>query len=440
MAATGVDRREIVSLALPAFLALVAEPLYLAADSAIVGHLGTIPLAGLSVAAAVLTAGTGLFIFLAYATTSTVARHVGAGQPGTALARGLDGLWLSLAVGILAAAVLSTYAAELTAGFGATAAAAEQSAAYLRIAAWGVPGVLAGFAATGTLRGLLDTRTPLVVSVIGFAANVALNLWFVHGLHWGITGSAWGTLAAQTGLGLTLAAVVLRRARAAGASLRPHPGGVLAAARGGIPLLIRTIALRVALLLTIWAAAHLGDAPMAAHQIAATVWSLLAFALDALAIAAQAIIGRDLGAGQPERARAASTLLLRWGTGLGLAVGAATAALAWVLARAISPDPAVQSYAVPALLVVAAGQVLAGYVFVADGVLMGAGDFGYLATAMVLALAAYLPVVLFVRALGVWGEPGRVLVLLWVGYGLFIGARAVGLWWRLRRGAWAGVA
>ena len=93
-------------------------------------------------------------------------------------------------------------------------------------------------------------------------------------------------------------------------------------------------------------------------------------------------------------------------------------------------------YAVPALLVVAAGQVVAGYVFVADGVLMGAGDFRYLAWAMVVALAAYAPVVLFVRALGVWGEPGRVLVWLWGGYTAFMLARAVSLGWRLRGDRW----
>ena len=431
-----VDRREIVSLAVPAFLALVAEPIFLAADSAIVGHLGTIPLAGLGVAGSVLTAAAGVFVFLAYATTSVVARAMGAGSPTTAITAGLDGLWLALGLGTLAAIAAAATADPLTAAFGASAATGEQATIYLRIGALGLPSMLVLLAVTGALRGLLDTRTPMVVAIAGFSLNIALNLVFIHGLHWGIAGSAWGTVIAQTAMALALTAVLLRQARATQAPLRPHPGRVLAAARNGIPLVVRTLALRGAILLTVWAAAVLGDAPLAAHQIAATVWSFLAFALDALAIAAQAVVGRDLGAGRVDTARAVMRTLLRWGLLFGLAVGALTAAAAGLVPRLFSSDPAVIGYAVPALLVVAAGQVVAGYVFVADGVLMGAGDFRYLAWAMVVALAAYAPVVLFVRALGVWGEPGRVLVWLWGGYTAFMLARAVSLGWRLRGDRW----
>ncbi len=434
--AASVDRREIVSLAVPAFLALVAEPIFLAADSAIVGHLGTIPLAGLGVAGSVLTAAAGVFVFLAYATTSVVARALGAGSPTTAITAGLDGLWLALGLGTLAAIAAAATADPLTAAFGASSATGEQATVYLRIGALGLPSMLVLLAVTGALRGLLDTRTPMVVAVAGFSLNIALNLVFIHGLHWGIAGSAWGTVIAQTAMALALTAVLLRKARATHAPLRPHPGRVLAAARHGIPLVVRTLALRGAILLTVWAAAVLGDAPLAAHQIAATVWTFLAFALDALAIAAQAVVGRDLGAGRVEQARAVMRTLLRWGLLFGLAVGVLTAATASVLPRLFSSDPAVIGYAVPALLVVAVGQVVSGYVFVADGVLMGAGDFRYLAWAMVMTLAAYSPIVLFIRALGVWGEPGRVLVLLWGGYVAFMLGRAGSLAVRLRGDRW----
>jgi putative MATE family efflux protein len=434
--AASVDRREIVSLAVPAFLALVAEPVFLAADSAIVGHLGTIPLAGLGVAGSVLTAAAGIFVFLAYATTSVVARAMGAGSPTTAITAGLDGLWLALGLGAVAAIAVAATADPLSAAFGASAAVHEQATSYLRIGALGLPAMLVLLAVTGALRGLLDTRTPMLVAVVGFSVNIALNLVFIHGLHWGIAGSAWGTVIAQTGMALALTAVLLRQARATRAPLRPHPGRVLAAARTGIPLVVRTLALRGAILLTVWAAAVLGDAPLAAHQIAATVWTFLAFALDALAIAAQAVVGRDLGAGRVEAARAVMRTLLRAGMLFGLAVGVLTAASAGVLPRLFTSDPAAIGYAVPALLVVAVGQVVSGYVFVADGVLMGAGDFRYLAWAMGGALAAYAPVVLFVRALGVWGEPGRVLMWLWGGYVVFMLARAVSLGWRLRGDRW----
>ncbi|MBK8732635.1 MAG: MATE family efflux transporter [Actinomycetales bacterium] len=435
--APSVDRREIIGLAVPAFLALVAEPLYLLADSAIVGHLGTVPLAGLGVAASVLLTASGLFIFLAYATTSQVARHLGAGQRAAAISVGLDGLWLSLVIGTLAGIALAVFADPLAALFGASDAAHAQAVTYLRVAAAGLPGMLATLAATGTLRGLLDTRTPLVASVVGLSANVALNLLFVHGLHWGIAGSAWGTMIAQTAIALALTAVVLRGARTHAVALRPHPGRILAAARDGIPLVVRTIALRAVLLLSVWAAAHLGDAPLAAHQVVATIWSTLAFAVDALAIAAQAVVGRNLGAGDITAARAATRTMLRWGIASGVLLGGAVVALQGVLLPVLTPDPAVQGYAGRALLVVAAGQLVAGYVFVADGVLMGAGDFRYLAWAMLASLTAYLPMAAFVRALGVWGEPGHVLVVLWIAFVAFMAVRMATLWWRLRGDAWA---
>ena len=91
--------REILRLAVPAFLALVAEPLFLLADAAIVGHLGTPQLAGLGIAGAVVQTAVGLCIFLAYGTTASVARRIGAGDVRGALAQGIDGVWLAVLIG-----------------------------------------------------------------------------------------------------------------------------------------------------------------------------------------------------------------------------------------------------------------------------------------------------------------------------------------------------
>ncbi len=432
-----MDRREIVGLAVPAFLALVAEPLFLLTDSAIVGHLGTVALAGLGVAGSVLLTAAGLFVFLAYATTSSVARQLGAGSPAGALSAGLDGLWLSLGLGACAALTVAVAAAPLAGVFGASAAAHDQAVTYLRIAAFGLPGMLVVLAGTGVLRGLLDTRTPLVVSVLGFTANIVLNVGFVYGLGWGIAGSAWGTVTAQTAMALALAAVVARRARAAATSLRPHPHRVLAAAVDGLPLLVRTIALRLALLLTVWAAAGLGDPALAAHQITASLWTFLAFALDALAIAAQAIVGRDLGAARAQAARAATATMLRWGVVLGLALGVVLLLLRGLLVPLFTPDPVVHRYAGAALVVVAVGQAVSGYVFVADGVLMGAGDHRFLAGAMVITLTAYVPMLLGVRAYAADVDALTGLAVLWVAFAGLMTVRAATLAWRLRGDAWA---
>lgn len=174
--------RRIIDLALPALGALVAEPLFLMADSAVIGHVGTPHLAGLGVASTVMLTATGLFVFLAYATTASSARRMGSGDRAGAAAAGVDGLWLSVLLGVV---VPAEAVAHL---FGAQGRAAEYAAQYLRIAGLGVPAMLASMAITGVLRGFQDTRTPLVATVLGFTGNLVLDLVFVLGFGWGCAG------------------------------------------------------------------------------------------------------------------------------------------------------------------------------------------------------------------------------------------------------------
>ena len=436
MSGPGGHRREILRLAVPAFLALIAEPLFLLADSAIVGHLGTAELAGLGVASAALLTAAGVFVFLAYGTTSVVARQLGAGDLRAAITAGVDGLWLAAALGVVTAALVAAFAEPIVALFGASQAVIVQATTYLRISSLGIPAMLAILAVTGVLRGLQDTRTPLIASVVGFSANIALNVLLVYGFGWGIAGSAWGTVLAQTGMAVGLVAVLLRSARAREASLHPHPGRILAAARTGVPLLIRTLALRAALLVTTWAAASLGDVPLAAHQVALTVWSFLAFALDALAIAAQAIVGRSLGAGDQLRVRVAMRTMTRWGVWGGAGIGLVLVALHRVLPPLFTGDEPVRTALAAALVVVGLGQAVAGYVFVLDGVLIGAGDGRWLAWGQLVSLLGYLPLVLALRARGPSDSPALDIVLLWLGFTAWMGLRAAVLGWRAREDAW----
>ncbi|AUG78532.1 multidrug transporter MatE [Kitasatospora sp. MMS16-BH015] len=422
--------REILALAVPAFGALVAEPLFLLADSAIVGHLGTAQLAGLGVAATLLATATGVFVFLAYATTAAVARRIGAGDRRAAVQQGMDGIWLALllSVGVVALALL--LAPEAVRALGASATAAPYAVTYLRISALGIPGMLMVMAATGVLRGFQDTRTPLLVAIGGFGANILLNLGLVYGAGLGVAGSAWGTVIAQTAMAAAYLVVVVRGARRAGASLRPDAAGIRACARAGGPLLIRTLSLRAVLMIATAVAAGLGDAQIAAHQITMTIWGFLAFALDAIAIAGQAIVGRYLGASDLPGTRAAARRMVQWGIGSGIVLG-----LALVLARPLyvplfTTDPAVRHQLGTALLLAALTQPVGGLVFVLDGVLMGAGDSTYLAWAMLGTLAVFAPAAFAVPALGL-GLAG-----LWWAMNLFMLARAVLLWRRFRTGAW----
>jgi putative MATE family efflux protein len=424
------DAREVLRLAVPAFLALVAEPAFLLADSVIVGHLGTVPLAGLGVASAALATAANIFVFLAYGTTAAVARRAGAGDLRGALGLGVDGIWLALLLGAATGAVLLVTAPGVVALFGASPQATDAAVTYLRISAAGIPGMLVVLASTGVLRGLQDTRTPLVVAVAGFGANAVLNVVLVYGVGLGIGGSALGTVLAQTGMATALLTVVVRGVRREGGHLRSRPLRVLSAARDGVPLLVRTLALRAVLLLTTWVAASGGDVTLASYQVAATIWSFLAFALDALAIAAQALTGASLGAGDVPRTRSLTALMVRWGVLGGVAAGVVVLALHRVLPVLFSSQTDVRHALASALIVIGLTVPLSGLVFVLDGVLIGAGDGRWLAGAQIALLAAYLPIALAVRAHGV--TPA----LLWWGFTAFMLFRGLALAWRARGDAW----
>ena len=431
--------REIWRLALPAFLALVAEPLFLLSDAAIVGHLGTAPLAGLGVAAAVLQTLVGICVFLAYGTTASVARLLGAGDRRAALAQGIDGVWLAVLLGVVITVAGVATSGPLVRLLGADAEVSDPATTYLRIAFLGTTPLLVMLATTGVLRGLQDTRTPLAVAVAGNALNIVLNLLLVYGLGsfdgMGIAGSALGSVLAQLYGATALLAVVVRGARREGAEMRPDLPGIRAAARSGVALVIRTLTLRAALLLTTYAVVLGADAEqsvsVATHQLAFTIWSFLAFALDAVAIAAQAITGRYLGAGDRDGTREVTRRMVRWGAVGGVVTGVLLAAASPLLGPLFSGDQRVHDLLVPVLLVTALGQPVAAVVFVLDGVLIGAGDGTYLAWAGLAVLAVYAPVVLAVGALG-----GGV-VLVWVALSaVLMGARFVVLVHRARGDAW----
>src|SRR4051794_15104631 len=356
--------REIARLAIPAFAALVSEPLFLLADAAIIGHLGTAQLAALGIAGTVIQTAIGLCVFLAYGTTSQVARLLGAGRDSRALEVGVDGIWLAVLLGaVLAAAALAT-ARPVIAGFTADPDVRRYAGTYLEIAALGIPGLLVILAATGVVRGLQDTRTPLAVTVVANLLNIALNLLFVYGLGWGIAGSATGTVVAQSAAAAALCAVVVRAARRRGAGLRPHRTGIGNAWRDGVPLMVRTLTLRAALVLSTFVAASVSTAAVAAHQVAFTLWGFLAFALDAIAIAGQAITGRLLGAGDAAAARAATRRMVWWGVVSGSVLGAMVFLGRDLLPPLFTDDPAVRSLVSTVLIIVAVHQPIAGVVFV----------------------------------------------------------------------------
>ena len=429
-----LDRR-VVALAVPAFLALVVEPLFLLSDSAIVGHLGTTELAAMAIASVVLRAAVGVWIFLAYGTTAAVARLVGAGDRRGAVQQGIDGLWLATVLGLVGGVAGAMATPAVVAAFDPRDDVAAAATDYLLVSWLGLVPMLVVLAATGVLRGLSDARTPLKAAVAANLANIVLNLVLVYPAGLGIVGSAIGTVLAQAGMAGYLTLHVVRRARRHGVGAAPHLAGVRRAARAGGSLIIRTLTLQGVLLTTTWAIAGLGAVATATHQIAMAVWTFLAYALDAVAIAAQTITGEALGAGDLAGTRALTDRLIRIGLLSGVLTGVLLALSATLLGPLFTDDPRVIDLLAPVLLTAAVFQPLAGVVFVLDGVLIGAGDGRYLAWAGAVVLLVSGPAVILTADLA--AERAAAAAWVWLAFGIaFVGTRAVALIHRARGTRW----
>ena len=412
---------EILRLALPALGALAAEPLYLLVDTAIVGHLGTPQLAALALAATVLSNLIALCIFLTYGTTARVTRLHGAGRDADAGALGPQALWLALAAGVVLAAVVSALAEPLVHALGGDGHVADMSARYLRIASLGVPMALIALAGQGWLRGMGDLRTPLVIVVVANIVNIVLEVLFVYGLHWGLDGSAWGTVLAQLGMGIAFAAVLLR------VFARPDLARIRSLVSIGAQLVVRTAALLGCFVLATAVCARIGAATVAAHQIAFQLFGFLALLLDAIAIAAQVIVGRALGAGDADEAFAVGRRMVELSLAAGLVIGGVFLALADVIPRAFTSDPDVIDQAQDLWPLFCVMWPVAAVVFALDGILIGAGDTRYLAAAMVVAFVAFLPIVLSADSVAV----------VWLGIDVLMLVRLGTLGGRFMRRRWA---
>ena len=399
-------------------------------DTAVVGRLGTPQLGGLAVASTLLLTGYLLFNFLAYGTTASVARRLGSGDEAGAASEGVQGMWLALVIGVGLTVFGLALAPQAVSLMGATGEVAVNALIYLRISLIGVPALLVALAGTGYLRGRQDTVTPLVVTVVAVVVNLVLELSLIYGLGFGIGASALSTVVAQLGTAAAYVWWVARDVTRQGVGVRPEPAAIRRLASVGRDLFVRTAALRLALTLATAVAARLGTIDLAAHQISFEVWSFLALVLDSLAIAAQAMIGRLLGAGDASGARAAARRMLQWGVVAGLAFTIAVGGLRTVLPQIFTEDAEVVALCAFVLVFVAVLQPLNAVVFVLDGVLIGAGDMRFLAWAMAGAAAAFVPAAGAVLLLD-WG-----IGWLWASLGLLMVTRAAALTWRFRSDAW----
>ena len=425
----GTDR-ELLRLAVPAVGALVAEPLYLLADTAVVGHLGTSPLAGLAVASGVLLFAYGMCIFLAYGTTASVARLTGAGRPEAAAAQAVQGLWLAASLGVTLAVLGAWFGQRLLGLLGAEGPVLDQAGTYLRISLLGAPAMLVMLAGVGYLRGRRDTVRPLWVAVGTAALNLILEVVLIYGFGLGIGASAAATVVAQwIGAGCYLVWID-SEVRCYEVSLGPDWSALRRLALVSTDLMVRNLSLGGTFLVGTSVAARIGAAPVAAHQVAFLVWMMLSLTMDGLAIAAQAMVGTALGAGDGDGARRIGRRTIVWSVGVGITLGLALLFARDSVSGLFSNDPAVVGLAGFLLLHVGLMAPLSGVAFALDGILIGAGDQRFMARAMtasaLLATAA--------MAAGRLADLG--IGWLWAAIWVFVAGRSVILGARFRGNHW----
>ncbi len=425
--------REIVRLAGPALPVLAAEPLYLLVDTAVVGRLGAVPLAGLAVAAVLFAQVTSQLNFLSYGTTARTARMYGSGRRADAVAEGVQATWLALAVGACLVVVGQLVVRPVAEALGNGGAIAEGAVSWLRVALVGAPLLLVTLAGNGWMRGVQDTARPLRYVLAGNAVSAVACVVLVHGIGafpgLRLVGSAWANVLGQCiGAGLFLGALV----RESRGSWRPRPAALRAQLAMGRDLVARSLAFQACFLSAAAVATRFGAPVAAAHLIVLQLWSFMALVLDAIAIAAQSLVGAALGAGDAGRARALAARVTRYGLVLGVGFGVLFAALSGVLPPVFTPDAAVLAAVPIAWWFFAALQPVAGVVFAIDGVLLGAGDAAFLRTwTLLAAVVGFLPLIWASLAFG-WGLAG-----IWSGLAAFMLVRLVAVLLRVRGGRWA---
>jgi len=421
--------REIITLALPALGALAAEPLYLLADTAIVGHLGTAQLAALALASTILDALATFCNFLTYGVTAHVARLHGAGEHERAGGLAVQALWVALAVGLSVAAIAAGAAPALIAVLGGHGHVALLATHFLRVGSIGLPFALIALAGQGYQRGTGNLRSPLIIVVAANLLNVALELWFVYGLHLGLPGSAWGTVIAQAAMGAAFT-VALWRAAGVSADRRPHWARMRPLLEMGGALVLRTASLYGAFIIASAVVARIGAPSLGAHQIGMQLFGFLALLLDAIAIAGQVIVGRRLGAGDGPGARAIAQRMIELSLLGGVVLGAILFALRDVLPRVFTDDPRVLGRAAVLWPLLCLLQVVGAVAYALDGILLGAGETTYLAKSMIVSGAAYVAVAVTALLLH-WGLAGvwSGFIVLMVVRDLTCGARFRGERW-----------
>ncbi|MDY5785193.1 MULTISPECIES: MATE family efflux transporter [unclassified Corynebacterium] len=427
--AADVSTRRILALALPALGVLAANPLYLLLDTAVVGRLGTEQLAALAAGTAVQSTVTTQLTFLSYGTTARASRLFGAGRRDEAVAEGVQASWVAVVVGFLLAAAVWVLGFRVAYALTNDATTAHAAAEWMRVAALAIPLTLLIMAGNGWLRGIQNTRLPLVLTLCGLIPGAVALPFLVA--RYGLVGSAMSNV---FGMGITASLFLFVLARTHVGSWLPRPRVIAKQLVLGRDLILRSLSFQISFLAAAATAGRFGVAALAAHQILLQLWNFLSLVLDSLAIAAQTLTGSALGRVQTEQARAVGLQVVKFSVAFSLVLAIIFAVFRTGIAALFTSDDSVfAALAVPWWLLIAM-IVAGGVVFALDGVLLGAGDAAFLRNLTAASIVlGFLPLVVASLLFG-WGLAG-----LWVGHLLSVLMRLVGVVARFRSQKWARV-
>ncbi|XP_059296473.1 protein DETOXIFICATION 44, chloroplastic [Lycium ferocissimum] len=431
---------DIVSIALPAALALASDPITSLVDTAFVGHLGSVELAAVGICVSVFNLISKLFnVPLLNVTTSFVAEEQALiakdsspdSQSKILLPSVSTSLLLALGLGIAEAVGLSVGSGFLmnTMGISVDSPMRVPAEQFLTMRAFGAPPIVIALAAQGTFRGFKDTKTPLYAVGAGNLLNALLSPILIFPFGFGISGAA---IAAVISEYLT-ASILLWKLNGKVLFIGPDidVGRFSQYLKSGALLIGRTLALLITTTLSTALAAREGPVPMAGHQICVEVWLAVSLLTDALALAGQALLASGVSQGNYGQAREVVYKVLQIGALTGVALGFSLFIGFGALSGLFSTDSEVLEIARSGTLFVAGSQPINAIAFVLDGLYYGVSDFEFAAYSMF--VNGIISSIFLLVAAPLFGLPG-----VWAGLFLFVALRVVAGLLRLqtREGPW----
>lgn len=417
--------RRVWRLAGPIILSNMSVPLLGMVDTAVMGHLPEPHYIGaVAVGALIFSYIYWSFGFLRMGTTGLIAQAHGAGDGDEVRATLGRALLLAL---VISAAILVFRGPILALALALIEGSPEVerfAAQYYAIRVWAVPAALANYVALGCFIGMHNARAMLVVQVFMNGLNIALDLFFVMGLGWGVEGVAWATLIAEYAAALLALGLIVRMLRGLPGRWRRErildPLKIRRTVGVNADIFVRTICLTTAFAYFTAQGARLGDVTLAANAVLMNLFTLMAFGLDGFAFAAEALVGGAVGARDRASLRSAVRVSSVWALVVAAIFAAVFAVAGQPLIALLTDIPEVRATAVRYRWWLVVLPLVSVWGFQLDGIFVGATRTAEMRNMMIVALAAFLLAELILMA--AYGNHG-----LWLALCVFMAVRGVAL-------------